>query len=182
VYIVSVYPQANTGYSVTAGKASDASFEPAKELTAAGTTSGANQAALIVSGWSESVYSGDSFDIALSGGNGTGAVSFETSGCKITAADAAKPGTYTVTVTAREHEKYSLKVSREGDENYLETSVQHAGSVKPFESTASQTLLEPVSNSTYAWVYICGGIVVLFAVVLLMLQFRSGGRRRRHYR
>jgi len=84
-----------------------------------------------------------------------------------------------VTVTARENEDYSLKVSRAADDNYLQTSVQYTGSVKPFESTASQTLLEPVSTGTYAWVYICGGIVLLFAVVLLMLQFRAGGRRRR---
>lgn len=182
VYVVSVYSLAKTGYSVTVGKAADASYEAASAQTVSGTTSGANQAALLVSGWSEAVHSGDSFGITLSGGSGTGAVSFEASGCKIESAGSA-PGSYTVTVTARENEDYSLKVSRAGDENYMETSVQHTGSVKPFESAASQTLLEPVSAGTYAWVYICGGIVLLFAVVLLMLQFRSGRhKRRRNYR
>lgn len=179
VYIISVYSLAKTGYSLTVGKSGDASYEAAAEQTVSGTTAGASQSALLVSGWSENAFSGDSFEINLSGGSGSGAISVETTGCKIEPASAASLGKYTVTVTARENEDYSLKVSRAADDNYLETSVQYTGSVKPFESTASQTLLEPVSTGTYAWVYICGGIVLLFAVVLLMLQFRSGGRKRR---
>lgn len=180
VYVISVYPLANTGYSVTIGKAADASYDEAKMQTVTGTTTGANQTALTVTGWSESVYSGDTFDIKLSGGSGTGAISFETSGCKVTPASGAISDTYTVTVTARENEAYSLRVNRAGDDNYAMTTLLHSGNVKPFEKSATETLLEPMTVGTYSWVFICGGIAILFAVVLLMLQFTGGRKRRRH--
>ncbi len=179
IYVVSVYPMANTGYSITVGKSGDATFEEAKTQTVSGTTTGANQAALSVTGWNESVYSGDSFEIKLSGGSGSGEISFETSGCKVTPVSGAISDTYTVSVTARENEAYSLRINRAGDDNYAMTTVLHSGNVKPFEKSAADTLLEPVTVGMYSWVYICGGIVVLFAVVLLLMQF-TGGRRRRH--
>ena len=182
VYVVSVYPLAKTGYSVTVGKAGDASYEAASEQIVSGTTMGANQTVLSVAGWSESVHSGDTFDISLSGGSGTGAISFESSGCKVTPVTGGLYDTYTVTVTARENEEYTLKINRAGNDNYAETSIQQSGSVEPFEKSATETLLEPVSVGTFSWVYICGGIVLLFAIVLLMMQFNASGKRRRHHR
>ncbi len=179
IYVISVYPLANTGYSITVGKAADATFEEAKVQTISGTTTGANQVALSVAGWNESVHSGDAFEIKLSGGSGTGDISFEADGCKVTPLSGAISDTYTVTVTARENEAYSLRINRAGDDNYMLTTVLHSGNVTPFEKSATETLLEPVTVGTYSWVYICGGIVILFAVVLLMMQF-TGGRRRRH--
>lgn len=182
VYVVSVYPLANTGYSITVGKAGDASFDEASIKTVSGTTTGANQTALSVTGWNESVYSGDSFEIKLSGGSGTGAISFEASGCKVTPTTGAVSDTYTVSVTARENEAYSLRISHAGDDNYALTSVLHSGNVRPYEKSATETLLDPVTFGTYSWVYICGGIVLLFAFVLLMMQFTGGHRRRHHHR
>jgi hypothetical protein len=180
VYVISVYPLANTGYSITAGKAADASFDEAKIQTVSGTTTGANQTALSTTGWNESVYSGDSFEIKLSGGSGTGDISFEASGCKVTPASGAVTDTYAVTVTARENEAYSLRINRAGDDNYALTSVLYSGNVKPYEKSATETLLEPVTVGMYSWVYLCGGIVILFAIVLLMMQFTGRRRRRRH--
>lgn len=182
VYVISVYPLAKTGYSVTVGKAGDASYEAASEQTVVGTTMGANQTVLSVAGWSENVHSGDTFDIKLAGGSGTGAISFEPDGCKITPSSGGLNDTFTVTVTARENEKYTLKINRAGDENYAETSIQQSGSVKPFEKSATETLLKPVTVGTFSWVYICGGIVLLFAIVLLMMQFNASSKRRRHHK
>ena len=104
VYVISVYPLAKTGYSVTVGKAGDAGYEAASEQTVTGTTMGANQTVLSVAGWSENVHSGDSFDIKLSGGSGTGAISFDPSGCKVAPSSGGLNDTFTVTVTARENE------------------------------------------------------------------------------
>lgn len=182
VYVISVYPLASVEYSISVGKAGDASYEAAAEQAVSGTTTGANQTILSVSGWNENVYSGDSFDIKLSGGSGTGAISLEAEGCKVSPASGTISDTYTVTVTARENEDYSLTIARAGDENYASTSIQQTGNVKPFEKSTTETLLEPVTASTYGWVYLCGGIVVLFAIVLLMMQFNAGAKRRRHHR
>jgi len=179
VYVVSVYALANTDYSITVGKAGDATYEEAKIQTASGTTTGANQAALCVSGWNESVYSGDSFEITISGGSGTGTITFEADGCKVTPASGAISDTYTVSVTARENEAYSLRINRSGDDNYALTTLLNTGTTKTFEKSATETLLEPVTIGSYAWVYICGGIVILFAFALLMMQFTGRRRRRR---
>jgi hypothetical protein len=40
-------------------------------------------------------------------------------------------------------------------------------------------MLEPVRVGTYSWVYICGGIVLLFGIVLLIMQIHNTPRRKR---
>ena len=180
IYIVSVYPLAGREYSVSIGKAGDATYEAANPVTFSGTTSGAVQASLAINGWNESAYSGDSFDITLSGGSGKGKLEFTLSGCKIAPTSGGMSDTYTVTVTALEGEAYSLSLTRTGDENYTAASVKQAGTVRFFEKSAAQTMLEPVNVGTYSWVYICGGIVLLFGVVLLIMQIHNSPRRRKH--
>lgn len=182
VYIISVYPLAGTSYSVTVGKAGDATYESATVQSVFGTTTGAAQSTLSLNGWEDSVYSGDSFDISLTGGNGTGALKFALSGCKMSPESGTINDTYTITVTAREGEAYSVAVTREGDANYTATSLEKNGNVLYFENSGAQSLVEPVSTSTYSWVYICGGIVLLLGVVLLTMQILNAPRRHRRRR
>ena len=178
VYVISVYPLAGTDYSVSISKAGDATYEAASSQTVTGKTTGAAQTALTVSGWQDSAYSGDSFDIRLSGSNGTGALSFALTGCKISPTSGSINDAYTITVTAREGEAYSAKITRDGDANYTPTALEKAGTVLFFENDGSQALVEPVSNGTYSWVYICGGIILLFGLVLLTMQIVNAPRRR----
>lgn len=182
VYVVTVSPMAGMDYSVSVGKAGDASYEAAAEKIVSGKTSGMNQTVLAVSGWNESAFSGDSFDIKLSGGSGTGAITMKATGCKITPVGGERTDTYSVTVTARGNEPYSLQIDRAGDANYAPTSIQQTGSVQPFAESKMENPLAPVTATTYGWVYLCGGIVVLFAIVLLLLQFNASVKRRRHHR
>ncbi len=179
VYIISVYPLAGTNYSISVGKAGDATYEAASPAVFTGKTSGAAQTTLAVSGWNEAACSGDSFDVSLSGGSGTGKLEFSLIGCKIAPASGASGGAYTVTVTALEGEPYSMVVTHDGDANYISASIQQTGTVRFFEKSAADTMLDPVRVGTYSWVYICGGIVLLFGVVLLIMQIHNTPRRRR---
>lgn len=180
VYIITVYALAGKEYSVNVGKAGDATYEAAAPQTVCGKTSGVAQAALAVTGWEESVYSGDSFEIRLSGGSGTGALRFSLSGCKVSPTSGTMNDAYTITVTALEGEPYSIAVDRDGDDNYTPASVQLSGKARLFETSAAETLLEPVSAGTFSWVYICGGILLLFGIVLLTMQVLNAPRRKRH--
>jgi len=183
VYLVYVYPLAGTSYSVNVNKAGDATYDAATPQTVAGTTSGVAQSALAVDGWNNGAYSGDSFDIRLAGGSGSGALNFELSGCKVTPSSGTLNDNYTVTVTATEGEPYSLKVSHAGDGNYMPASAAYNGKVKLFETDdgSKQILVddEPVVTSSYSWLYICGGIVLLFVIVLITMQALNAPRRRR---
>ena len=183
VYLVYVYPLAGQGYSASVNKAGDATYDAATPQTISGTTSGVAQSALAVEGWKDSVYSGDSFDIRLAGGNGTGALNFELSGCKVTPTSGTLSDTYTVMVTAPEGEAYSLKVSHAGDGNYLSASAAYEGKSKLFatDDGSEQILVddEPIATSSYSWLYICGGIVLLLGIVLLTMQALNAPRRRR---
>ena len=180
IYIISVYPLAGKDYSISASKAGDATYDASAPATFAGTTSGAAQAALAINGWNDSAFSGSTFDIQLSGGSGSGSLDFAPVGCKVDAA--ADEGTYTVTITALEGEPYSLSVTRAGDGNYTPSSIEQNGTTRYFEKTAVDDSIQPISSSTYSWVYICGGIVLLFGVVLLIMQISNTPRRRRHRR
>ncbi len=180
VYIISVYPLAGKEYSVSVGKAGDATYEPSAAATFEGTTSGAVQAALAMSGWIDNAFSGSTFDIRLTGGSGSGAVDFTPTGCKVD--PAAEPDTYTVTVTALENEPYSLTTTRTGDGNYTPTSIKQSGTVRPFEQSPTDNTDESIKVTTYSWIYICGGIILLFGVVLLIMQIANTPRRRRHHR
>ena len=181
VYIISVYPYAGKEYSAVASRAGDATYEPSATATFEGTTAGAVQAALAMSGWVDNAFSGSTFDIRLTGGSGSGAVDFTPTGCKVE--PTAEAGTYTVTVTALENEGYSLTTTRKGDGNYTPTSIEQSGTVRPFEKTTANDMLdEPIETTTYSWIYICGGIVLLFGVVLLIMQIMNTPRRRRHHR
>ncbi len=177
VYIISVYPLAGKSYSVSVSKAGDATFDAAAPASFSGKTSGAVQTSLSINGWNESVYSGDSFEIILSGGSGTGELQFSQEGCKIvpggTTANA-----YTVTVTALEGDPYSLSVTRAGDDNYTSASITQQGTTRLFDQTNAKPIINQVSVGTYSWVYICGGIVLLFGVVLLIMQIANTPRRR----
>lgn len=177
VYVISVYPLAGADYSVSIGKAGDATYEAASSQTVSGKTTGATQTALAISGWQESAYSGDSFDIRLSGSSGTGALSFALTGCKISPTSGTMNDAYTITVTAREGEPYSAKITRDGDANYTPTALEKAGTVLYFENDGTQTLIEPVASGTFSWVYICGGIILLFGLVLLTMQILNAPRR-----
>jgi len=180
VYVISVYPLAGKDYSVSVNKAGDATYEAAAPQTVCGTTSGVAQTTLAVTGWKDSVYSGDSFEIHLTGGSGTGALDFELSGCKITPAAGSLNDTYSVMVTALEGEPYSIKVSHAGDGNYTPIQAEYSGKTRMFESNGTaETLLEPDTAGTYSWVYICGGIILLFGIVLLTMQILNAPRRRR---
>ena len=181
VYVISVYPLAGKEYSAVASKAGDATYEPSAEAMFEGTTAGAVQAALAMSGWIDNAFSGSTFDIRLTGGSGNGAVDFTPTGCKV---DPAKePGTYTVTVTAPDNEGYSLVTTRKGDGNYTPTSIEQSGTVRPLEQAATNSMIdEPTKTTTYSWIYICGGIVLLFGIVLLIMQIANTPRRRRHHR
>jgi len=179
VYIISVYPLAGKDYSIDVSKAGDATFEASAPATFTGTTAGAAQAALVMNGWNEAAFSGSAFDIQLSGGSGSGSMDFTPVGCKVD--PAAEDGTYTVTVTALEGESYSLTVTNKGDNNYTPTSIEQTGTTRYFEKAAADDSA-PVKASTYSWIYICGGIVLLFGVVLLIMQISNTPRRRRHHR
>ena len=180
VYIISVYPLAGKDYSVSASRAADATFEASAPATFNGTTVGAVQTTLAINGWNEGAFSGSTVDIQLTGGSGNGKIEFKPVGCKVDAA--AQDGTYTVTVTALEGEPYSLSVTRAGDGNYTPVSADASGTVRHFEKTATDSALEqqPAQSSTYSWIYLCGGIVLLFGVVLLIMQIANTPRRRRH--
>ncbi len=181
VYIISVYPYAGKAYSAIASKAGDATYEASAAATFEGTTSGAVQAALAMSGWIDNAFSGSTFDIRLTGGSGSGAVDFTPTGCKVE--PSTEPDTYTVTVTALENEAYSLTTTRKGDGNYTPTSIEQSGTVRPFDKTAASSMIdEPTTSTTYSWIYICGGIVLLFGIVLLIMQIANTPRRRRHHR
>ena len=60
-----------------------------------------------------------------------------------------------------------------------EATIHQEGSTKLFEQSKTNAMLEPVTNGTYSWVYICGGIILLFGVVLLIMQIHNTPRRRR---
>lgn len=180
VYIISVYPLAGKDYSISASKAGDATYEASAPATFNGTTAGAVQASLAINGWNDSAFSGSTFDIQLSGGSGNGKIEFKPVGCKVD--PAAEDGKYTVTITALEDEPYSLNVTRAGDGNYTPISTDMSGTSRHFEKTAVDESIQPISTSTYSWVYICGGIVLLFGVVLLIMQISNTPRRRRHRR
>ena len=177
VYIITVYPLAGRSYSVCINKAGDATYAPADMQTISGTTTGAAQAMLAVTGWQDNVYSGDSFEIRLSGGSGNGALNFELTGCKVSPTSGSINDAYTITVTAREGESYAAKITRMGDDNYATTAVEQTGNVRMFESNGSKTLIDPVETATYSWVYICGGILLLFGLVLLTMQILNAPRR-----
>jgi hypothetical protein len=167
-------------YSVSVSRAGDATYEPSAEALFEGTTAGAVQSALAMSGWNNNAFPGSTFDIHLTGGSGNGKIDFAPKGCKVEAA--AEEGTYTVTVTALEGEAYSLSVTRAGDGTYTPTSMEQSGTARNLEEAAVPTILEPVKTATYSWIYICGGIVLLFGVVLLIMQIANTPRRRRHHR
>ena len=179
IYIISVYPQAGKDYSVSVSKAGDATYDASAAAVFEGTTSPAMQSTLAISGWNESAFSGSTFDIRLSGGSGEGALDFQLDGCKIEAG--AEEGAYTVTVTAPEGDSYSLTAIRAADANYASSSIQQSGTARYFEKSGMSDLLDPVQGSTYSWIYICGGIILLFGVVLLIMQI-SNAPRRRHRR
>ena len=180
VYIIYVYPLAGKDYSVCVNKAGDATYESAAPQTVTGKTSGVAQTTLTVSGWQDNAYSGDSFDIRLSGGSGTGALEFELSGCKITPSSGTLSDAYTIMVTALEGEPYSFVINHAGDGNYTLLSAEYKGTSRMFESVDNtETLLdEPITTGTFSWVYICGGILLLFGVVLLTMQILNAPRRR----
>ena len=181
VYLISVYPLAGKDYSISVSKAGDATYEPSAAASFEGLTAGAVQSALAMSGWNDNAFSGSTFDLRLTGGSGDGTVNFETSGCKV---DPVENGTYTVTITALEGETYSLTATRAGDGNYTPTSISQSGAVRNFEESKSpvDNLIEPMHDSTYSWIYLCGGIVLLFGIVLLIMQITNTPRRRRHRR
>ncbi|MEA4869967.1 MAG: hypothetical protein VB062_04965 [Christensenella sp.] len=179
VYIISVYPLAGKDYSIDVSKSGDATYEAAAPITFSGKTSGIAQNTLAVNGWNNSVFSGDSFDINLSGGSGTGGLEFALVGCKMSPEGGTVNDKYTITVTALEGEPYSLTVTRAGDGNYTDASIQQTGTTRFFEKSKVDAMLEPVTTGTYSWVYICGGIVLLFGIVLLIMQIHNTPRRRR---
>jgi hypothetical protein len=179
VYIISVYPLAGKDYSIDVSKAGDATYEVAPAVSFSGQTSGAAQTSLAINGWNEGAYSGDTFEINLSGGSGNGTLEFALTGCKISPDSGTVNDTYTVTVTALEGEAYSMKVTRAGDDNYTAASIQQTGTTRYFEKSAVDNMLEPVTVGTYSWLYICGGIVLLFGVVLLIMQIHNTPRRHR---
>ena len=72
-----------------------------------------------------------------------------------------------------------MTVKRAGDANYAEASIHQEGTTKLFEQSKTKAMLEPVTSGTYSWVYICGGIILLFGVVLLIMQIHNTPRRRR---
>lgn len=178
VYVVSVYPLAGKSYSVSVSKAGDATYEASAPAQFEGTTASAVQKSLAVSGWNNNAYSGSTFDIYLSGGSGSGKLDFAAEGCKVD--PAAEENTYTVTVTAKEGEAYSLSATRAGDGNYAPTSISQSGTSRFFEKSTAENLLEPVHTSTYSWIYICGAIILLFGIVLLIMQIANTPRRRKH--
>lgn len=180
VYIISVYPLAGKDYSISVSKAGDATYEPSAAATFEGTTAGAIQSALSLSGWNENAFSGSTFEIALNGGSGNGTIDFAPVGCKVEPAK--EQGSYVVTVTALEGESYTLNATRTGDGNFTPTSVSQKGTVRAFEKAPVDNMLEPAQTSTFSWIYICGGIVLLFGIVLLIMQIVNTPRRRRHHR
>lgn len=179
VYVITVYPLAGKDYSISVGKAGDATYEAASPVVLTGKTTGVAQPALTVDGWNESAYSGDSFDIRLLGGSGSGQLEFALEGCKIAPANGTLNDTYTLTITAPEGKPYSMAVTHQGDSNFTSASVRQSGTVRFFEKSAVDTMLEPVRVGTYSWVYICGGIVLLFGIVLLIMQIHNTPRRKR---
>lgn len=179
VYVISVYPLSGKDYSVSVSRAGDATYEPSAEALFEGTTTGAIQSSLAMSGWNNNAFPGSTFDIRLTGGSGNGKLEFAPQGCKVD--PAAEEGAYTVTVTALEGEPYSLSITRAGDGNYTPTSIEQSGTARNLEEAAVPTILEPVKTTTYSWIYICGGIVLLFGVVLLIMQISNTPRRRRHH-
>ncbi len=180
VYIVTVHAKAGMEYSLSVEKAGDASYESAAAQTLLGTTSGAVQAALSVTGWNENAFAGDPFRVNLTGGSGTGAIRFETTGCRIDSESGTIGGSYAVTVTALEGEPYSLTVLREGDGDYASASATYSGTVR---STTSDSVLRaeaeeaaPADPLGRVWIY--AALLLLLGVVLIAVQWVRSRRDR----
>ncbi|MPN09371.1 hypothetical protein SDC9_156660 [bioreactor metagenome] len=66
----------------------------------------------------------------------------------------------------------------------MPTSAAYNGTAKLFaaaDDSSKQILVddEPVVTNSYSWLYIAGGIVLLFGIVLLTMQALNAPRRRR---
>lgn len=180
VYIVTVHAKAGMDYSVSVGKAGDATYADAAAQTFTGTTERGIQEALAVSGWNENACAGDPFSIGVSGGSGSGELTFEAEGCRVAAA---QDGSYSVTVTAIEGKPYSLTIKRAGDDDYAPTSAVFSGSVKVAsqlspEQAAQAGASEPESVEPINAVWVYAILLLILGVALLVLQWSRARRSR----
>jgi len=167
-------------YSVSVGKAGDATYADATAQTFSGTTERGIQEALAVSGWNENACAGEPFSIGVSGGSGSGVLTFEAEGCRVAAA---QDGSYSVTVTALEGKPYSLAITRAGDDDYAPTSavlggsVQAASQLSPEQAAqAGASEAESVAPINSVWVYAI--LLLILGVALLVLQWSRTRRSR----
>lgn len=111
-------------YALTAFiEGDDAHLEAtSRELT--GKAGKAVQEKLEIKNWNENAPNGGSFDVAVLGGNGTGALSVTTDNGCVAMLKRGEESVYTITVTASNGQPYSLSVSKSGDANYGDTSAQ----------------------------------------------------------
>ncbi len=180
IYVVTVHARAGMDYAINVCKAGDATYTDAEPQTFSGKTARGIQAALSVSGWNESASAGEPFTIGVSGGSGTGAVSFDVEGCKVAAA---QDGAFAVTVTALEGKPYSLTIKRAGDDNYAATSAVLSGSTQvasaltPEQAAAiGASAPESVTPLNSIWVYAV--LLMILGVALLVLQWSRARKTR----
>ncbi len=170
LYTVQVTAYSGDSYGIKAFKSGDASYTESNVATATGKASLNDHAAAIsVLGWNSEAVCGDSFIISLSGGSGNGKFTFETEGCSINPGEGTINDTYTVTVTAKEGETYSLNIMRHKDGRYTGSNTVRSGSVS--RGTIRKNLdteMPPNDGGTTVLLWLGVGIACLFVLVLLM--------------
>lgn len=105
-------------YTLTAFVDGDDNHLEAVSRELKGTAGKAVQTALNVSNWNENAPKGGSFDVAVLGSSGAGAMSVTTNEGCMAVRKRGEEAVYTVTVTADSGEEYALSIGKSGDANY----------------------------------------------------------------
>ncbi|MEG1882646.1 MAG: hypothetical protein RRZ24_00665 [Clostridia bacterium] len=120
-------------YSMTAFIDGTDCFAGVTSSKLTGTSNKAPQRKLSIDNWNVNAPVDSSFDIRLTGGNGTGATSLTTlSGCHAVL-KSGETDIYTVTITATSGSQYCLSVSKAGDANF------NSGTPQTVHGTASKS-------------------------------------------
>ena len=113
-------------YKLTACMDETVNYSSVSAHTQTGTAGKATQNKLVVDGWDASATKGDSFDVRLLGGGGTGRTTVSTTGGCTAVLKNGEADVYTVTVTGESGEAYSMTATKAGDATYHEISAATA--------------------------------------------------------
>lgn len=181
-YTVTVTAPVGGEYVLRATKTGDANYLAAEEQTYSGKVSHAHQKALAIDHWKDTCDLDETFAVHISGGSGSGAVTFETDGCIIIPKVNGAEGDYLIQVTAAEGESYSLTVNRAADAEYARASMFKSGSVLarslPRTGDADAGPDPGVDDTIYLLYAAVFLATMAIAVFLLWLRTRKVPRRR----